>query len=321
MGVMEGSFCPTSFAATNDASKPERRGLNLGLQQSTFALFGLGFGPIIATQLLTVVPSWRWVFFVVAIPGLILGALYFSIIREAPVHAAPSDGSPARKWSAIFKSRNIVVSMAALFCAMTCVFVLSAMVPSYLVDYLHLSPDQMGFVTSALGFGGFAGQLGLPGISDFLGRKPVAVGGFAGAALLLWAFIGIGPSPAILFAALFVVSFFCLGLVSLLTGPISSESAPRGLISSAIGIVVGSGEIFGGGVAPSVAGYVAQHYGIQDILYLALAGVALGMIVYLALVETAPRKESRSGDYSRLKYRHNKNTWPRSNHSQLRFQS
>jgi MFS family permease len=49
MGVSEGSFCPTSFATTNDASKPSRRGFNLGLQQSTFPLFGLALGPIIAT--------------------------------------------------------------------------------------------------------------------------------------------------------------------------------------------------------------------------------------------------------------------------------
>src|ERR1035437_9036135 len=54
MGLTEGSFCPTSFAATADASEPKRRGFNQGLQQCTFALFGLGFGPIIATQLLQV---------------------------------------------------------------------------------------------------------------------------------------------------------------------------------------------------------------------------------------------------------------------------
>src|ERR1039457_618163 len=52
MGVSEGAFCPTSFATTNDASKPARRGLNLGIQQSTFPLFGLALGPILATQLL-----------------------------------------------------------------------------------------------------------------------------------------------------------------------------------------------------------------------------------------------------------------------------
>ncbi|PWI11827.1 hypothetical protein DIZ27_03680 [Streptomyces sp. NWU339] len=45
MGVTEGAFSPTAVAATAEASRPERRGLNMGIQQSTFALFGVGLGP------------------------------------------------------------------------------------------------------------------------------------------------------------------------------------------------------------------------------------------------------------------------------------
>ena len=92
MGVAEGSFCPTSFAATADASHPKRRGFNLGLQQSGFALFGLALSPIIATQLLNVM-SWRWVFALVSIPGLILGLLMFRVIREP--QSAPNGANKA----------------------------------------------------------------------------------------------------------------------------------------------------------------------------------------------------------------------------------
>jgi len=53
--------------------------------------------------------------------------------------------------------------------------------------------------------------------------------------------------------------------------------------------VVGSGEIFGGGVAPSIAGYIAQNYGIENVLFVALSGVVFGAIVCLFLRETAPR--------------------------------
>ena len=49
MGVMEGSYCPTSFTAVAAASEPRRRGFNQGLQQSGLSLFGLALGPIIAT--------------------------------------------------------------------------------------------------------------------------------------------------------------------------------------------------------------------------------------------------------------------------------
>ncbi len=89
---------------------------------------------------------------------------------------------------------------------------------------------------------------------------------------------------------LFVTSFFCLGNVALITGPIATESAPIGLVSASIGIVVGSGEIFGGGIAPVIAGFVANNFGLPSVLYLAMAGVALGIFVALFLKETAPTK-------------------------------
>jgi predicted MFS family arabinose efflux permease len=294
MGLTEGSFCPTSFAATNDASHPKRLGINQGLQQCGFALFGLGFAPIIATQLLKVL-DWRWIFVLVAVPGLILGILMFFVIREAPKRTASAVGHPSvprGRWVEIFKSRNIVLSMFALFCAMTGVFVLSAMLPNYLTGYLKLTKEQMGFVASAVGFGGFVGQFALPGLSDILGRRIVAVLGFIGSAAMLYLFIQTGANTTALFAELFVAVFFILGLVALLTGPIATEAAPIGLISSAIGIVVGAGEIFGGGIAPIIAGFVAQHYGIQYILYLCLGGVLLGIVVCLFLKETAPTKVS-----------------------------
>jgi MFS family permease len=303
MGVMEGSYCPTSFTATAAASHPSRRGFLQGLQQCGFALFGLALGPIIATQLLQVVPSWRWVFLTASIPGLIVGTLLYLVLREPAetqggrmVGAVTSHGTGAGapggrgKWTDVFKSRNIVLSMCALFCAMTCVFVLGAMVPNYLLDYLKLSPTQMGFVMSGLGFGGFVGQFSVPGLSDLFGRRVMAVAGFLGAAVFVYLLKNTGANPPMLFALLFLVSFCCLGNIALITGPISTESAPAGLISSAIGMVVGAGEIFGGGVAPIIAGTVAQRYGIQNILWVAMSGVVLGVVVSVFLRETAPRK-------------------------------
>src|SRR5262252_6903937 len=153
-----------------------------------------------------------------------------------------------------------------------------------------LNQQQIGFIASALGFGGFVGQFGVPGISDFLGRRTTAVLSFIGAAVTLWIFMQQGPTPTSLFVVLFLISFFSLGNVALITGPISTESAPVGLVSSAIGVVVGAGEIFGGGVAPFIAGWVSGAYGIQNILWMPLVGVVLGVLVCVFLTETAPSK-------------------------------
>jgi predicted MFS family arabinose efflux permease len=275
------------------ASKPRRRGLNQGLQQSGFALLGLALGPIIATQLLGFGFSWRLIFWVVAIPGLVVGALLFFVLREpkdAPAgELIGATGTPG-SWFEVLKSRNIIVCMLALLCAMACVFVLSALVPVYLTNVLELTPAQMGIVTSAIGFGGFFGQFGWPGLSDRFGRKPLAILGFVAATIAVLAFANTGASVGLLFAGLFVTSFFCLGNIALITGPIATESAPVGLVSSAIGVVVGAGEIFGGGIAPTIADFVARSYGLASVLYVALIGVVLGIFVCLFLEETAPSK-------------------------------
>ncbi len=219
MGITEGSFGPASVAATAEASKPSRRGFNMGLQQSTFALFGLGFGPIIATQLLSVVPSWHWVFVIVAIPGFILAFFMHRIIKE-PKHIQEKKEMQAKqvkvdvkadqtkhRWVDIFRYRNIILCMFGLCGIMTCIFVLSAMVPNYLTDFLKLSITQMGFVTSAIGFGAFFGQIAIPALSDRLGRKIVTVIALIVGIVFLLLFIGMG-------ASLSACSRFCSGLRS-----------------------------------------------------------------------------------------------------------
>jgi predicted MFS family arabinose efflux permease len=297
MGVAEGAVAPTGVAVAVEASHPTRRGMNNGIFQCTISLFGSGIGPILATQLLKVT-SWRSVFWIVGIPGIIVAIIMWFVIRE-PSDLAASRGAQAAKrapLSEIFKHRNVPLAMVTLLCAMTGIFVLSAVMPNYLVDYLKLTGPQMGFVTSAIGFGGALGQLGLLTVSDFIGRRPATVLSFIIAAVFLWLFIHTGAQLPMLFGLLFVAAMFNFGALAILAGPIPAEAAPAGLIASAAGIVIGAGEIFGGGVAPSVAGGIAQHYGIQYTLYFALGGQLVGLLLALFLHETAPR---RAGSASR----------------------
>ncbi|GAA4417073.1 multidrug resistance protein [Advenella faeciporci] len=298
MGVSEGAFCPTSFAATAVAAKPSRRGALQGLQQSGFALFGLGLGPIIATQLLLILPSWREVFWIVAIPGFILAVFLFFVLRE-PLQTQGGQLLIAEKqataqvrvnWLDLLKTKNILLSMIGLFCTMSCVFVISAMVPLYLENFLKLTSQDMGIVVSAIGFGGFAGQFIVPALSDWIGRRLSAILGFLGSAIFIYLFANAPASVPVLFGLLFILSFFSLGLIALLSGPIAAESAPAGLVASAIGLVVGAGEIFGGGVAPVLSGMIAENYGIQNIFYLSLVGTIIGMFISFFIKETAPRK-------------------------------
>lgn len=294
MGVAEGTFTPASLAANSEASLPARRGLNLGLQLSMMPLMGLGLAPIVATQLLQVVPSWHWVFTISAVPGLVIAALIWRCIRDrsaaAPAAAADHAGKP--RWTELLIRRNVIVATAAILCAMSGIFVIGAMVPTYLVTVLHLDTQSMGFVASAVGFGGFFGSFVLAGISDYIGRRPTALIAFAAAAVLLYCFSCTGSNPKLLFALLFGVAFFAIGLLSLLSGPVATEAAPPGLVASTIGLVSGVGEIFGGGVAPVIAGFVAQHFGLARTLDFALYSLIAGAAIAVLLVETAPRRRA-----------------------------
>ncbi len=60
------------------------------------------------------------------------------------------------------------------------------------------------------------------------------------------------------------------------------------------GLIVGTGEIFGGGVATALAGHLAKTHGIASALTLAMVGLTLGVIVGIFLKETAPRRKQVS---------------------------
>jgi predicted MFS family arabinose efflux permease len=299
MGAAEGAVAPTGVAVAVEASHPKRRGMNNGIFQCSLALCGLAIAPIVATQLLEVT-SWRMVFFIVGLPGLVIAVFMWFIIRE-PVTIAPKDGPAPKRapLSEIFSHRNVPLSMLALLCAMTGIFVISAMMPSYLVDYLKLSGTDMGFVTAAIGVGGFLGQFGVLTVSDFIGRRTAVLISFVMASIFLYFFIQTGAeNQAVLFGLLFGASLFNFGALAVLAGPIPAEAAPLGLIASVAGIVIGTGEIFGGGIAPSIAGAIAQNYGLQYTLYFAMGGQVVGILVSLFLRETAPRRSKTSAQGS-----------------------
>ncbi len=299
MGVTEGAYTPTSFAAVAAAAEPGRRGFLQGLQQSGFALFGLFGAPLVAGFLLTMVPSWREVLWVVAIPGFIIGILLYMVLREAKDTMggklmAASDaahGGPEGKWGDVLKQRNLVLCMLALAGAMACVFVLGGVLPDYLVGSVGLTQPQALTVASGLGFGGFFGQFGIPGLSDRFGRRTMAVISFIGAAIAVYYFQTMdGSNVTMLFIVLAITSFFALGNVALITGPIATESAPPGLMAAGIGMVVGAGEIFGGGIAPLIASSVIEASGLHAVMYVAFGGALFGILASLFLKETAPNK-------------------------------
>jgi predicted MFS family arabinose efflux permease len=290
MGLADGAYTPTSIAATIEASAPQRHGLNIGIQQMMLPLCGLGLAPLLVSGLLRVI-SWRWIFLIFVLPGLLLA---YAVSRVIP------GGTPQRRlqrprrssfqdWGAALAYRNVALGGALMLCWLTCLITTSAFLPNYFIDHLKLSFAQMSFIMSAIGIGSTVGTLALPWLSDSVGRKPVMVLATVGAMISLWLLAGAGAQVPALFGLLFMVHFFNNALITLTVGPLCSESVPAPLMATASGVVIAIGELFGGGLVPVAVGQVAQRIGIEHILWLPCLMMAVGMLLSLFTRETRPR--------------------------------
>jgi MFS family permease len=301
MGVAEGAYAPASITATVEASKSSRIGLNVGLQQMASPLLGLGFGPLIAVALLKVLPSWHYVFAVVAIPGFIIALLMARVIRHDPPHSA-ADHTTEKTIGFLHAlgNRNVIFNIVAMCLYLATLIVLSAFLPSYLTDYLKLDMDQMGIVLAGQGLGSFVGMVAIPALSDRLGRKPVLIVALAVEFVALIALMGIGASPLTLFLTIFIIIFMNAGAVAITVGPLTSASVPPAIAATATGLVVGVGEIFGGALAPAVAGGLADAMGLPVIIKMGVVAIGLAFFVVLFGVKEPGAQAQPQGAASRV---------------------
>jgi len=287
MGFADGAYTPASIAATIHQSPPERHGRNVGLQQSMLVLFGLGLSPLLVGWLLREGMDWRYIFSLFVVPGLLLAWLTWRIIPDNRRAETSRQGSFS-DWRTVLRYRNIRLLMGGMLCWLTCLITTSAFLPSYFVDHLGLDTARMGTVMSAIGFGAMVGTILLSAASDRVGRKPVMLACSVltlGGLLLLGR---LGPSVAALFACLFLIHFCNNTLITMTVGPVAAETVPPGLMATASGVVIATGELLGGGLAPMVGGQVAERFGIQHILWLPIVMMAIGVLLCAGLKETRP---------------------------------
>jgi MFS family permease len=75
-------------------------------------------------------------------------------------------------------------------------------------------------------------------------------------------------------------------------GTIPSESVSRIHMTTAIALVMGAGEVFGGVLSPALAGWAADVAGLSAPLWIMMGLCTASGLLALALKETAPALES-----------------------------
>jgi ACS family hexuronate transporter-like MFS transporter len=138
------------------------------------------------------------------------------------------------------------------------------------------------------------GSVAVSAWSDRIGRRPLIIAmPLIGVILPLGAMYFDGSVWGL--AAIFFVGWGLIGVLPLLMATVPSESVDPLHTATVMGICMGTGELVGGVFAPSIAGYAADHAGLQAPLWIMLGLTALAGVLALGLHETAPAVLARRG--------------------------
>jgi MFS family permease len=289
MGFAEGPFLPICFSIMNVESTPKRRGVNAGLMQNFFAsLLGTTLAPLVLPWLANVY-DWRTAFYLSAIPGLICAVLIWLFVKEPKPAAQEASAAPTAKPGMLdmLRQRNILV------CSGIAVFMISwylvgiIFLPVFFTVVKGMPPEVAGQVVAPMGIATMICGFVVPFISDRIGRKP---------AMIIFTFIGlVTPLAALYFSGaqwllslLLLVGWTASGSFAVFMGVIPSETVPRALAASSMGLVVGAGELVGGVLSPTISGWIADQTSLAAHMAVMIVCALVGGLLSLFLRETAP---------------------------------
>jgi len=301
MGLAEGPILPIAQSLVVLESAESRRGFNMGVMQNLGSnLIGSFAGPVILTALAEAF-SWRGAFYVAAVPGLICAALIWMFVREPArdamvALAAPEPGAAAAPASAGATLLQALHYRNMWICILLSIFMVPWMIlgwaflPSIYPTLRHLSHTESSWLVGALGISAAVFAFIVPGLSDRLGRKPV---------MIFFTFVGIFYPLAALYyqgsswmlALLVFLGWSASGTFPLFMATIPSETIPSRYVATTLGLVMGLGELIGGGLVPWLAGRAADHYhNLAVTMWIASGLGVIATVLTLFLVETAPVK-------------------------------
>jgi len=292
MGIAEGPVLPISQSLMIDSSSPARRGLNMGLLQGSSAgLLGAMIGPPVVVHI-AMTYGWRQAFYLSCIPGVLIAAAIWRWVRESP-----RDDQAVAKPAARIRYRTLLLHRNVMLCALiSCLFVtwfvvIVSFAPSFLIETKHYTAAQMSLVMSCLGAAWVIWGFAVPALSDRIGRKPAMVIFALISACCPVAFMHVASPLAL--GLLMLATYTGLGCFTLFMSTIPAETVPPAAMASTLGLIMGVGELIGGFIAPTAAGFAADRYGLFVTMWIAAGGALLAGVASMFLIETAPAALAR----------------------------
>ena len=323
LGLAEGPVPVGMTSTVNSWFPPREKGTATGLY-----IASTQFAPIIVPAIAIAIASafgWRSVFFWFAVPGILMAAVWWLVVRNRPeqskrVNAAEVahiyDATPAAKqtdfrpmgWldklirlkdvdkletnGQVMKSWNVWGDTLAYFFMNNVNYGLLTWVPLYLVQARHFDLTSTGFIAAAPAVGGLIGAMAGGVVSDkvFHGRrKPTMLLTAFFAAVMMVTVINAPQNTAMIVISLMLTGFF------LNIGWPMFTAYPMGLTNNktypfAISLINSGGNL-GGFFAPMIVGALldatGSNYSVAFSYFVVVLLLAFGVI--FTLVEARPK--------------------------------
>ncbi|WP_160719527.1 MFS transporter [Bacillus sp. USDA818B3_A] len=299
MGLAEGPVMPLVQSIVMAESSEKRRGFNMGVVQSASSLIGGTLAPVV-TVALAVSFGWRSSFYLIAIPGMIVGLILWIYLREPKAvsahHAEVSVDKPTKaEFLRVFKTRNVWLNAIIGICNMMFILTLTAFLPTMFAGATDYNESQIGMLLGLMGLMMFLSQLGGPALSDRVGRLPVIkICSFIAIFLPVTIALTYQNFPLLLISM--IVFAIGNGYQPLILNVIPAESVPRTFSATSISFVILTSEIIGGSAGPILAGILADKISLTAPLWVAAAAGLVAFIGTFGIKETAPAKKRSPKD-------------------------
>lgn len=294
-GIGQGAYYGPQFALSTEAIPKSKRTIGNAIINSGMA-FGTSGGYLLSSKLvLENGESWSKPFFIMALPTLIVGLLFYTVLKEKvirPGEEPEEETGPKEKISLkqIFSNRNLVAAFILCFTSIYANFVILTWLPQFLIAERGFTGASVGFISSLVPWASIPGALLFARINDKTGATKKLV------------FLLVPLAILSVFAIAFVTNrTLLISVLSLygLTGKLAldpimvtfvTKHAPKSALGtslSAYNFIGMSGSI----LAPYVTGYLADTSGSMQVgFYLSCVLLAIGLFLFafLAKEETLP---------------------------------
>jgi predicted MFS family arabinose efflux permease len=296
IGFATGGWYANAYTKATEDPPVRWRAAASGLHMASYSVGAGLLGPAIAPTIVDSV-GWRGCFLILTAPMILIVLAGYKVFRpgvnKANIEtddepAAMAAGRSRSRLLEIFSYRNVVLAFFIQAFMFATVTLFTVFAPLYLTGQ-RFSLVAAGGIITGWGIGGIAGNIALPVVSDYLGRRPTGAAALFIGCVAVLLFLRL-HSFAALFGCTMAIGFFVQGSSSIFLGLVPQESLPARIRGTGTSFVHAGTVTIGGGLMALAAGAVGQFAGVAGSIYTGIGFCLLGCVLSLFVRETAPRR-------------------------------